>query len=100
MENWQYHATYSDCTQGGIVSPVLANIYLNELNKFTKTTAEKFYKQKDGAYTKEYNKISGLITKIKKQLKTAKGWEKTDLLRQLKALKSERMKTPRPKPIK
>jgi len=94
MESWQYHATYSGCPQGGIASPILANIYLNELDKFAKTTAEKFYKQKDSAYTKEYNKISGLITKVKKQLNTATGQEKTDLLKQLKALKSERMKTP------
>lgn len=34
MEDWQYHATYSGCPQGGIVSPILANIYLNELDKF------------------------------------------------------------------
>jgi len=34
MEDWQYHETYSGTPQGGIVSPILANIYLNELDKF------------------------------------------------------------------
>ena len=47
MEDWQYHATYSGCPQGGIVSPILANIYLNELDKFVGKTAKEFYKSRD-----------------------------------------------------
>lgn len=35
VENWEYNKTYSGTPQGGICSPILANIYLNELdNKF------------------------------------------------------------------
>lgn len=34
LEKWQYHATYSGTPQGGIVSPILANIFLNELDQF------------------------------------------------------------------
>jgi len=34
LENWKYNATYSGSPQGGIVSPILANIYLNKLDKF------------------------------------------------------------------
>jgi group II intron reverse transcriptase/maturase len=34
MEDWKYHETYSGAPQGGIASPILANIYLNELDKF------------------------------------------------------------------
>jgi group II intron reverse transcriptase/maturase len=37
MENWQYHNTYSGTPQGGVVSPLLANIYLNELDQWVKT---------------------------------------------------------------
>lgn len=33
MEDWKYHETYSGCPQGGIISPILANIYLNELDR-------------------------------------------------------------------
>ena len=29
MEDWKYYGTYSGCPQGGIISPILANIYLN-----------------------------------------------------------------------
>jgi len=34
MDNWQYHKTYSGVPQGNVISPLLANIYLNELDKF------------------------------------------------------------------
>ena len=32
LENWTYHITHSGTPQGGVVSPILANIYLNELD--------------------------------------------------------------------
>ena len=30
MEEWEYHSTYSGAPQGGIISPLFANIYLND----------------------------------------------------------------------
>jgi group II intron reverse transcriptase/maturase len=34
IEDWTYHTTYSGSPQGGIVSPLIANIVLNELDRF------------------------------------------------------------------
>jgi group II intron reverse transcriptase/maturase len=34
MENWQYHKTYSGTPQGAGLSPLMANIILNELDEF------------------------------------------------------------------
>jgi group II intron reverse transcriptase/maturase len=34
LEDWQYHDTLSGCPQGGTVSPILSNIYLDKLDKF------------------------------------------------------------------
>ena len=37
MEEWQYKPTYSGAPQGGIISPILGNIYLHELDCFVET---------------------------------------------------------------
>ena len=42
MEDWKYYGTYSGSPQGGIISPILANIYLNELDKFVEKLKKSF----------------------------------------------------------
>jgi group II intron reverse transcriptase/maturase len=37
LEDWKYHKTLSGCPQGGVVSPVLSNIYLNKLDEYVET---------------------------------------------------------------
>lgn len=44
IENWTFHNTYSGTPQGGIISPILANIYLDKLDKFMMEYAQKFNK--------------------------------------------------------
>ncbi len=34
IEDWEYRKSYSGTPQGGILSPLLSNIYLNELDRF------------------------------------------------------------------
>ena len=34
LEDWEHHATLSGSPQGGVVSPILSNIYLDKLDKF------------------------------------------------------------------
>ena len=38
LEDWVYHATLSGSPQGGVVSPILSNTYLDKLDTFVETT--------------------------------------------------------------
>lgn len=42
MENWAYHATFSGTPQGGILNPILANIYLDQLDRFVRRLQVRF----------------------------------------------------------
>ncbi len=47
VENWVYNKTYSGTPQGGIISPILANIYLDQLDRYMKEYISTFDKGKE-----------------------------------------------------
>lgn len=55
LEAWQYHATYSGTPQGGILSPILANIYLHELDKKVEQLKQDFSRPAEKVRTTIYN---------------------------------------------
>ena len=62
MEGWEYHRTYSGTPQGGIISPLLANIYLNELDSFIEDVLiPRYTKGEKRARNKEYIRICNQI---------------------------------------
>jgi group II intron reverse transcriptase/maturase len=55
LEDWQPHPTLSGVPQGGVVSPLLANLYLDRLDRFVETTLVPAYtrgtrRRKNAAY--------------------------------------------------
>jgi len=94
MENWKYHSTYSGCPQGGIVSPILSNIYLNELDNFAAKLAKEFYKPRAKSRNTEYANTSYLRDRARKLSETAKGQEKIDLLKEVKSVRAQLLKIP------
>lgn len=94
MENWQYNNTYSGTPQGGIISPLLANIYLHELDKFVMKLKSEFYKPNETVRTKEYNRLNTERLKLKKQINNVLGEERQKLLKQYKKVRAQMQKTP------
>ena len=66
MEDWKYYGTYSGCPQGGIISPILANIYLNELDKFCLLYTSR--SAKGGEQSMAYVPVPKDLNKIKTKL--------------------------------
>ena len=58
MEDWTYHRTYSGTPQGGILSPILANIYLHEVDRFMEIYRRDFEEGK-----REVNSQWGSLTR-------------------------------------
>ena len=95
MEDWKYHRTYSGTPQGGILSPILANIYLHELDKKVDAMREKFNAPAKSGRTTVYRRKEYEIRKLKKMYgKTENKAERKALLRQMQALKLELRKLP------
>ena len=94
LEDWKYHKTFSGTPQGGIISPILANIYLHELDTYVSELAAEFEKPRDCVYDPQYSKLMHEIRAIKTKLDRASEHEKADLLKELKATRQKLRHTP------
>lgn len=65
MEQWAYNRTYSGVPQGSGVSPILANIYLNELDKFMEEYAEGFHKGREKKMNPKYKSITNRLSEYR-----------------------------------
>lgn len=62
LEDWKFNATLSGTPQGGVLSPVLANIYLDRLDKFVENTLLPAYNRGDKRrHSVEYTNISAYV---------------------------------------
>ena len=78
LEDWTYHTTYSGVPQGSIVSPILANVYLHELDLFIKELKKRFEQGKKRKKNLLYYRYADRIKRLRAKWDSLKGKEGTE----------------------
>jgi len=66
LEDWKYHQTLSGAPQGGVVSPVLSNIYLHKLDVYVETVlASQYTRGKHRRPNPEYERIKARMARAR-----------------------------------
>ena len=95
VEDWKYNKTYSGTPQGGIVSPILANIYLDKFDKYIKEYAAKFRKGDRRSINPDYWRLNNKKTRLKqKLLKTSDEQMRKSYLYEIAQLSKQMLSTP------
>lgn len=95
IEDWTFHRTYSGTPQGGIISPILANIYLDKLDKYMKEYACQFDRGDRRAMNLEYKRYSRKIWWLGTKLKQTEDKDtRKELIDAIKQHQKNRMHLP------
>ncbi len=98
MENWQFHKTYSGTPQGGIISPLLCNVFLHQLDKYMESLGANAVQTKKEANLRrstEYRRIENAITRTRAKLRNNPDRQaRRELLDRLPELEKEMRQTP------
>ncbi len=87
LEDWTFHPTYSGVPQGSIVSPILANIYLHELDQFMKELKKQFDQGKKRKKYPPYHRLTERIRLLRKKADQLQG--KEEATSQLQTIQEE-----------
>lgn len=93
IEDWAYQRTYSGVPQGGPLSPLLANIYLNELDQAVAAKIKAFNKGKWRKQRAEYTRLKAKKADAKRAAQQTGDWQEYHRLQQ------ELMNTPAGEPV-
>ena len=95
VEDWKYNKTYSGTPQGGIISPILANIYLDKFDKYIKEYAATFRKGDRRSINPEYWRLNNKKNRLKQKLqKTSDEQMRKSYLYEIAQLSKQMLSTP------
>ena len=95
VEDFAFHNTYSGTPQGGVISPILANVYLDRFDKYMSEYARNYDMGKRRRYNPQYTKFTKKAIRLRKALRaTEDEEEKAVLLAQIMDVQKEMRKLP------
>ena len=102
MENWKYNNTHSGTPQGGILSPILANIYLSELDNYIDKIKSNITKDNKGDVQRcknlnpEYRSVDHKMQVLRKHIKQLEldDKDRKELIEEYKRLEKYRYTLP------
>lgn len=94
IEDFRYNTTLSGTPQGGIISPILANIYLHELDTKVMEMKKTFDCPASRSKTPEYLHLAKRRQTLQKKIGRVAGNEREEALKEYRQVCAEKMRTP------
>lgn len=95
IEDWEFKNTYSGTPQGGIISPILANIYLDKFDKYMDEYAKTFDKGRKRKTSKQSMQLENKVRRLRIALKSEEDESRKAVIEsEIKVLQKQQLSIP------